>query len=207
MANDSSLLPTTPTAPAAAVLTTSSAGTGATANNAIAYDYSPHLIRIVTALEQVSLSMAFIADKIDNVPDKLTDLATQSSIQNSILSSMYAAITPGSTTIGAILSDIAQASEDTARATESMTAAVTPGSTTIGAILSDIAQASENSAVSLAGIYDRSKGAGIHMKGPLDWVGLVSTYKLYVENVGPENITLAGLIAFKAKIDALPKEF
>ncbi len=175
MANDSSLLPTTPTAPAAAVLTTSSAGTGATANNAIAYDYSPHLIRIVTALEQVSLSMAFIADKIDNVSDKLTDLATQSSIQNSILSSMYAAITPGSTTIGAILSDIAQASE--------------------------------NSAVSLAGIYDRSKGAGIHMKGPLDWVGLVSTYKLYVENVGPENITLAGLIAFKAKIDALPKEF
>ena len=175
MANDSSLLPTTPAAPVAAVLTTSSAGTGATANNAIAYDYSPHLIRIVTALEQVSLSMAFIADKIDNVSDKLTDLATQSSIQNSILSSMYAAITPGSTTIGAILSDIAQASE--------------------------------NSAQSLAGIYDRSKGDGIHMKGPQDWIGLISTYKLYIENAGPEKITLAEFEAFYNKIKDLPKDF
>jgi hypothetical protein len=45
------------------------------------------------------------------------------------------------------------------------------------------------------------------MKGPLDWLGLVSTYKLYVENVGPENVTLQGLIEYKAKIDALPKEF
>ena len=207
MANDSSLLPTTPTAPAAAVLTTSSAGTGATANNAIAYDYSPHLIRIVTALEELSLSMAFIADRIDNVSDKLTDLATQSSIQNSILSSMYAAITPGSTTIGAILSDIAQASEDTARATESMTAAVTPGSTTIGAILSDIAQASENSAVSLAGIYDRSKGAGIHMKGPQDWIGLISTYKLYIENAGPEQVSFPEFIDYFNKIKDLPKDF
>jgi hypothetical protein len=221
MANDSSLLPTTPTAPIAAVLTTSSAGTGATANNAIAYDYSPHLIRIVTALEQVSLSMAFIADKIDNVSDKLTDLATQSSIQNSILSSMYAAITPGSTTIGAILSDIAQASEDTARASENsaqsltdMSVAIAPGSTTVGAILSDIAQASEdtaraseNSAVSLAGIYDRSKGAGIHMKGPQDWIGLISTYKLYLENAGPEQVSFPEFIDYFNKIKDLPKDF
>ena len=50
-------------------------------------------------------------------------------------------------------------------------------------------------------------GEGIHMKGPLDWLGYVSSYKLYVENVGPENVTLEGLIAYKAKIDALPKEF
>jgi hypothetical protein len=221
MANDSSLLPTTPTAPVAAVLTTSSAGTGATANNAIAYDYSPHLIRIVTALEQVSLSMAFIADKIDNVSDKLTDLATQSSIQNSILSSMYAAITPGSTTIGAILSNIAQASEDAARASENsaqsltdMSVAIAPGSTTIGAILSDIAQASEdtaraseNSAVSLAGIYDRSKGAGIHMKGPQDWIGLISTYKLYLENAGPEQVSFPEFIDYFNKIKDLPKDF
>jgi hypothetical protein len=50
-------------------------------------------------------------------------------------------------------------------------------------------------------------GEGIHMKGPLDWLGYVSSYKLYVENVGPENVTLEGLIAYKAKIDSLPKEF
>lgn len=141
MANDSSLLPTAPAAPVAAVLTTSSAGTGATASNAIAYNYSPHLIRIVTALEQLSLSIAFIADKMDNVSDKLGDIATQSSIlatQSSILA----------------------------------TAAT---------------------------------GTGIHTKSSQDWIGLISTYKLYVEDDGA--IGLTALTEYKAKIDALPKAF
>ena len=88
----------------------------------------------------------------------------------------------GSTPLGSILSEIAQASEDTARASET------------------IAQAS-------VGIYDRSKGAGIHMKGPQDWIGLISTYKLYVENAGPEKITLAEFEAFYNKIKDLPKDF
>jgi hypothetical protein len=56
-------------------------------------------------------------------------------------------------------------------------------------------------------MYELASGNGIHTKGPQDWIGLVSTYKLYVENVGPENVTLQGLIAYKAKIDALPKDF
>ena len=81
------------------------------------------------------------------------------------------------------------------------------GSTPLGTILSEIAQASENSAESLAGIYDRSKGDGIHMKGPQDWIGLISTYKLYVENAGPEKITLAEFEAFYNKIKDLPKDF
>ena len=88
----------------------------------------------------------------------------------------------GSTPLGAILSEIAQASEDTARASET------------------IAQAS-------VGIYDRSKGAGIHTKGPQDWIGLISTYKLYIENAGPEKITLAEFEAFYNKIKDLPKDF
>ena len=92
------------------------------------------------------------------------------------------ALNPGSTTIGTILSEIAQASEN-------------------------IAQASENTSQSLTNINNLAKGSGIHMKGPLDWLGFVSIYKLYVENVGPENVTLQGLIDYKAKIDALPKEF
>jgi hypothetical protein len=141
MPNDSSLLPTTPAAPVAAVLTTSSAGTGATANNAIAYDYSPHLIRIVTALEQLSLSIAFIADKMDNVSDKLSDIATQSSII-----------------------------------------------------------ATQSSIIATA-----ATGTGIRTKGPQDWIGLVSTYKLYVEDTGA--IGLIALTGYKAKIDALPKDF
>ena len=113
----------------------------------------------------------------------------------------------GSTPLGTILSEIAQASENSAQSLADMSVAITPGSTTIGAILSDIAQASENSAQSLAGIYDRSKGDGIHMKGPQDWIGLISTYKLYIENAGPEKITLAEFEAFYNKIKDLPKDF
>jgi hypothetical protein len=88
----------------------------------------------------------------------------------------------GSTPISTILSEIAQASEDTARASET------------------IAQAS-------AGIYDRSKGDGIHTKGPQDWIGLISTYKLYIENAGPEQISFPEFIDYFNKIKNLPKDF
>ena len=98
------------------------------------------------------------------------------------LETIASSLNNGSTPIGTILSEIAQASEDTARASET------------------IAQAS-------VGIYDRSKGAGIHTKGPQDWIGLISTYKLYIENAGPEKITLAEFEAFYNKIKDLPKDF
>jgi len=81
------------------------------------------------------------------------------------------------------------------------------GSTPLSTILSEIAQASENSAVSLARIYDRSIGAGIHTKGPQDWIGLISTYKLYIENAGPEKITFPEFVGYFNKIKDLPKEF
>ena len=80
-------------------------------------------------------------------------------------------------------------------------------STTISSILASSSQSLENIEKHQEKIRSLSEGSGIHMKGPLDWLGLVSTYKLYVENVGPENVTLQGLIEYKAKIDALPKEF
>ena len=116
-----------------------------------------------------------ISDKLNQISEKLTDVATAlSSISNS----------------SAIISN-----------------SLNNGSTPIGTILSEIAQASENSAESLAGIYDRSKSDGIHMKGPQDWIGLISTYKLYVENAGPEKITLAEFEAFYNKIKDLPKDF
>jgi hypothetical protein len=60
MANDSSLLPATGAPP------------GQASTSGYAYDYSDHLDRIVTALEQMSLSMAFVADKIDNLSDNST---------------------------------------------------------------------------------------------------------------------------------------
>jgi hypothetical protein len=88
----------------------------------------------------------------------------------------------GSTPIVTILSEIAQASENTARASET------------------IAQAS-------AGIYDRSKGDGIHTKGPQDWIGLISSYKIYIENIGPEKMSLDEFKSYYDKIAALPKDF
>ena len=156
MANDSSLLPTTPAVPGQATyytaetITTIPSSGGTVTGKGIAFDYSDHLDRIVTALEQLSLSMAFIADKVDNISDKLSNISNNSD------------------TIA--IKQTTMADKQT--------------------IVADLAD-----------------GDGIHMKGPLDWVGLVSSYKLYVENVGPENVTLAGLIAYKAKIDALPREF
>lgn len=71
MANDSSLLPATAAPPGSA----SSAGD----NTGVAFDYSDHLDRIVTALEQLSLSMAFVADKIDNISDKIDNISVQAS--------------------------------------------------------------------------------------------------------------------------------
>jgi hypothetical protein len=142
MANDSSLLPATAEPPGQATLYTAEKTTtvpntgGEVTTTDIEFDYSAHLDRVVTALEQLSLSIAFIADKIDNISDRMSNISNNSDVVTSL-----------------------------------------------------------------------ANGDGIHMKGPLDWVGLVSTYKLYVENVGPENITLEGLVAYKAKIDALPKEF
>ena len=81
------------------------------------------------------------------------------------------------------------------------------GSTPLGAILSEIAQASENSSASLAGILARAQGVGIHMKGPQDWIGLISTYKLYVEIEGPDKMTLEQFREYYNKIDSLPKAF
>lgn len=95
----------------------------------------------------------------------------------------------GSTPLGTILSEIAQASENTARASET------------------IARSSTITSNSLSGIYDRTKGAGIHMKGPQDWIGLISTYKLYIENSGPEKMTLPEFIDYFNKIKDLPKDF
>jgi len=103
MANDSSLLPATAAAPGRATLYTAAqtvaiagatgpgvvtAGGGSITTTDIEFDYSAHLDRIITALEQMSLSMAFLADKLDNLSDKInvnTDNVTTLVQQNHIL--------------------------------------------------------------------------------------------------------------------------
>ena len=103
MANDSSLLPATDAAPGRATLYTAektvaisgatgpgvvTSGGGSVTTTDIEFDYSAHLDRIVTALEQMSLSMAFLADKLDNLSDKInvnTDNVTTLVQQNHVL--------------------------------------------------------------------------------------------------------------------------
>ena len=80
-------------------------------------------------------------------------------------------------------------------------------STTISSILASSSQSLENIEKHQEKIRSLSEGSGIHMKGPQDWIGLISTYKLYVENAGPEKITLAEFEAFYNKIKDLPKDF
>ena len=86
MANDSSLLPTAGVPPGQApyytaetVTTIPDAG-GTVTGKGIAFDYSDHLDRIVTALEQLSLSLAFVADKIDNISDKINTISDNSTL-------------------------------------------------------------------------------------------------------------------------------
>jgi hypothetical protein len=90
MANDSSILPTVGDPPGQAILYTAEKTTtipdagGSVTTTDIEFDYSEHLDRIVTALEQMSLSIAHIADKIDNISDKVTSIAgSQTSIAGS----------------------------------------------------------------------------------------------------------------------------
>ena len=156
MANDSSLLPTAGAPPGQAsyytaetVTTIPDAG-GTVTGKGIAFDYSDHLDRIVTALEQLSLSMAFIADKIDNISDKLSNISNNSNT-----------IATDQTTI---------ANKQTV-------------------------------------VADLAAGAGIHMKGAQEWIGLVSSYKVYIENAGPDKMSLDEFKSYYDKIAALPKDF
>jgi hypothetical protein len=97
MANDSSLLPTAGVPPGQAPYYTAETVTtipdegGTVTGKSIAFDYSDHLDRVVTALEQLSLSMAFIADKMDNISNKIDNISDRmsniSENSNSITSS------------------------------------------------------------------------------------------------------------------------
>lgn len=71
--------------------------------------------------------------------------------------------------------------------------------------LETIAANSTTVATNVAAIKQLAAGNGIHTLGPIDWVGLISVYKLYVEDA--DAIGLEKLLEYKAKIDALPKNF
>ena len=80
-------------------------------------------------------------------------------------------------------------------------------STTLKNIFADIPQAIENIETQQRAMLDLASGSGIHMLGPMEWMGLISTYRLYVEIEGPEKMTLEQFKAYYDKINSLPKSF
>jgi len=97
-------------------------------------------------------------------------------------------------------------------ALETIAASLGSDSTTLSGILASSAQALENIDsrltainVNLGIVADLAGSTGIRTIGPYEWVGLVSSYKLYVEADG--SIGLPGLAEYKDKINSLPKAF
>lgn len=80
MANDSSLLPTPETAPP------SSANQSTVGPNP--FNYSDHLSRLITSLDQISISLAFTADKMDNISDKMSNISNKMDIISEKISSL-----------------------------------------------------------------------------------------------------------------------
>jgi hypothetical protein len=73
--------------------------------------------------------------------------------------------------------------------------------------LTIIASRLESISNSLSSINNLAEGAGIHTQGPQDWIGLISTYKLYVENAGPDRMSLTEFREYFEKVNSLPKAF
>ena len=97
-------------------------------------------------------------------------------------------------------------------ALETIAASLGSDSTTLSGILASSAQALENIDsrlttinVNLGIVADLAGSTGIRTIGPYEWVGLVSSYQLYVEADG--SIGLPGLAEYKDKINSLPKAF
>jgi hypothetical protein len=77
---------------------------------------------------------------------------------------------------------------------------------TSGNIAIDYTDKYERIATALERMAELAEGPGIHTATAFDWLGLMSIYKLYVDN--PDTaIGLEELKAYKAKIDSLPKSF
>lgn len=67
--------------------------------------------------------------------------------------------------------------------------------------LERLATSAESIAADIDAIKTLAEVDGIATKDPLAWMGLMSVYKLYVED--PGSIGIDALKAYKAKIDAL----
>jgi hypothetical protein len=101
-------------------------------------------------------------------------------------------------TIASSLAVIATNSIETASSLTATSNSLTIGSTSIAQIVSSLM-------LEVKDIKDLAAGSGIHTVGAYEWLGLMSSYKLYVEDDGA--IGLEALTAYKDKVNALPTSF
>ena len=86
MSQDSTTLPLTANPPGQATLYTAEKTTtipdpgGTVTTTDIEFDYSAHLDRIVTALEQLSLSVSLLTDEMQYVRESLINMSTNSTV-------------------------------------------------------------------------------------------------------------------------------
>lgn len=77
----------------------------------------------------------------------------------------------------------------------------------LGSDSSNLASMFSSISLDINEIKNLAAGAGVHTQGPQDWIGLISTYKLYVENAGPDRMSLTEFREYFEKVNSLPKAF
>lgn len=182
------------------------------ANGGVAIDYSTTLSNIAATLVDIGLSAQAIAASLATIETKLTVIAdTRMPDSIGVLQQISTDITNLKNGIDAIF--VAPDSNNVLLALESIAVTLenfvgSSDSTSGGqnALLGRIADAIETIETHQKEIKDLASGSGIHTLSPQDWIGLISTYKLYVDDEDTA-IGLDKLEEYFTKIDQLPKKF
>jgi archaellum component FlaC len=182
------------------------------ANGGVAIDYSTTLSNIAATLVVIGTNMQTISASLSNISTKITAIADVSmpasvtALQqistdiNNLKNGIDAIfVAPDSNNVLLALESIAVSLENFIGSSDS-----TQGGQT--ALIGRIADAIEVIEQQQKEFNDLASGSGIHTLSPQDWIGLISTYKLYVDD--PETaIGLDKLEEYFTKIDTLPKKF
>ena len=182
------------------------------ANGGVAIDYSSTLADIAATLVVIGTTMQTISTSLANLDAKLTVIAdTRLPASISAAQQLSTDINNLKNGIDAIF--VAPDSNNVLLALESIATSLdlfigssdsTQGGQT--ALIGRIADAIETIEQHQKEIKDLAVGDGIHVLSPQDWIGLISTYKLYVDD--PDTaIGLDKLEEYFTKIDTLPKKF
>jgi len=180
-------------------MTTSTTPTYSTGTNTgIAYDFSPFLDRMASALETIAIKTTSIDSTLTAIKTDLDTIATNTTGIKTDLDTMaanstiMAKLAQGYTELITTISATGGASGQNVINTLSNTSAVVlgqivsgtgvPFGTSVTAFTSTSVTLSNNLTATASGTYNFYKSwVGIHTIGPYDWLGYASLYHLYVE--------------------------